>query len=121
MLVGGQVRATLTARDGSSIKLEADDFALQLQHQPKTIYFQMLRVPGDFFDAHRGQPIRATLDYELAIHRPQGIYEMAAERGTLVIPSVGTLRNEYQSVRYLGAITLHAGGTGTDARERRPD
>ena len=88
-LVGGHVQATLTAPDGNSIKLEVDDFALQMRHRPETVYYQMLRVPGGFFDAHRGQSMRVTLDYDLAIHRPQGTYEMAAEGGTLVIPRVG--------------------------------
>ena len=132
ILVGGHVRAILTAPDGNSIKLELDDFALPVQNRPETVYYQMLRVPGGFFDAHRSQPVHVTLDYDLAIHRPQGTYEMAAEGGTLVIPRVGRcatsinpsgtsvllrcMQAGQEQMRVSAALTDHGKGLSNPAR-----
>ena len=89
MLVGAEMRAILTAPDGNSVELQAQNFPLQTPAQQGNLYYQTLRVPVDFFDAHQGQPMRVELDYSLAIVRPQGVYKIAAAGGELRIPRLG--------------------------------
>lgn len=89
MLLGDTVRATLTAPDGNSVRLEAQGVPMQASGPSEATYYQMLRVPNEFFAAYGHQALRLNLDYELSILRGRGTYDIAATGGELRVAGFG--------------------------------
>jgi hypothetical protein len=88
LLLIGDVRAVITAADGASVILNGSNFPVQQGRSGSAVYYQMLRVPSDFFAAHQSQPMRVELNYELAVHSPQKTYDLPAVGGEIAIPNV---------------------------------